>query len=220
MIDKKEIFIDGKLLEVTPIESYMKNPNAYLGGYIAIDAGLPYIYPVIPLSSQKPGIVIRKNAPFVFARKPDEDNCEQYKREHVIDYSKVSNYKEFIEAQNMVRELEKDILTSPDNIYVPPEDPEDSVAMVAMKQAVTEKQIDLDKYEPRFGANYNNDKRTFNKNTISLAKIVRIANALDIKASLVLEDQLDNDGNLPPNPIGKTITVELTSGNMGDEEEN
>lgn len=206
-------------MEVAPIESYIKNPNAYLCGYVAIDAGLPYIYPVIPINSQKPGIVMRKNAPFLFARKPKEDDSEQYKRENMIDYSKATSYKEFIEAQNMVRELEKDILTSPDNIYVPPEDPEDSIAMVAMKQAVTEKQIDLDKYEPRFGPNFNNDKRTFNKNTISLAKIVRIANALDIKATLVLEDQMDSNGNPPPNPMGTAIAVELTSGNMGDDEE-
>ena len=59
MIEKKEIYIDGKLMEVAPIESYIKNPNAYLCGYVAIDAGLPYIYPVIPINSQKPGIVMR-----------------------------------------------------------------------------------------------------------------------------------------------------------------
>lgn len=212
MVDKQEIMIDGKLMEVAPIDKYIKNPNAYLGGYTAIDAGLPYIYPVISINSTKPGVVIRKNAPFVYVRKPQEEEAEQYKRDNMIDYSKARNYREFLEAQNMVRELEKDILTSPDSIYTPPEDPEDSAAMTAMKQAVTEKHIDLDKYEPRFGANYNNDKRTFNKNTISLAKIIRICNALDIKATLTLEDQMDEDGNMPPNPIGRAISVELTSG--------
>ena len=90
--------------------------------------------------------------------------------------------------------------------------------MKALKEAVTDKHIDLDKYEPRFGSNYNNDKRIFNKPNISLAMLVRMCNALDIKATLTLEDQQMPDGAETPNPIGRTISVELTSTDGGDGE--
>ena len=114
----------------------------------------------------------------------------------------------------MVKELERDILTSPDNIYVPPEDKNDSPAMKALKEAVIDKKIDLDKYEPRFGSNYNNDKRIFNKQNISLPMLVRMCNALDIKATLTLEDQNSD----VPNPMNTSISVEVTSANNDVEE--
>ena len=47
--------------------------------------------------------------------------------------------------------------------------------------------------------------------------IVRIANALDIKASLTLEDQTTDSGDTVPNPMGNSITVELTSKQNFDE---
>lgn len=217
MVDKREILINGRLYEVADIEHYVKHQDAYLNGYTAVDIGQDMIYPVIPSTSTDAGIVIRRNAPFNYVRRPDENNAVQYNRSNMIDYRDAANYKEFAEKQNMVRELEKDILTSPDNIYVPPEDPDDSPAMKALKQAVIAKHIDLDKYEPRFGSNYNNDKRIFNKPNISLPMIVRIANALDIKASLTLEDQTTDSGDTVPNPMGNSITVELTSKQNFDE---
>ena len=106
-----------------------------------------------------------------------------------------------------MKELEKNILTSSDNIFIPAEDPNDSPAMKALKEAVTNKKIDLNKYEPRFGANFNNDKRIFSKENISLPMLVRMCNALDIKATLTLEDK-NRD---VPNPINKSISVEITT---------
>ena len=134
----------------------------------------------------------------------EEDN---YSADKVIDYGKAKNIKEFIETQDMVKELEKNILTSSDNIFIPAEDPNDSPAMKALKEAVTNKKIDLNKYEPRFGANFNNDKRIFSKENISLPMLVRMCNALDIKATLTLEDK-NRD---VPNPINKSISVEITT---------
>lgn len=219
MVNRKEILIQGRLYEVTTIEQYSKCPDAFLNGYVALDVGQQYILPVVPANSQAPGITLRKNAPFSYAREPEGEIAEQYERKNVIDYTKADTFKSFVETQNMVRELEKDILTSPDNIYVPPQDVNDSPAMKALKEAVVKKHIDLDKYEPRLGSNYNNDKRIFNKNNISLPMTVRMCNALDIKATLVLEDQIPKDGGEVPNPIGEVISVELTSGGRTDEEE-
>ena len=90
---------------------------------------------------------------------------------------------------------------------------DDSAEMKALKNAVLDKQIDLDKYEPRFGSNYNNDKRLFNKSTISLAMLKRVCDALDIEATLTLTDKSDD----VPNPIGRTIEVKLTGGGTENE---
>ena len=77
--------------------------------------------------------------------------------------------------------------------------------MKGMKEAVIAKNIDLDKYEHRFGSNYNNDKRLFNKNNISLPMIKRLSKALDMKATLILEDASPD----VPNPIGKKIVIDV-----------
>lgn len=213
MVNKRDMFINGKKYEVEDLENYVKNPDAYISGYTAIDIGQEYIYPVISSTSTDPGIYVKPNAPILYVKNPNEEDAEQYKREHIIDYNESKTFKEFIQTQEMVRDLEKDILTSPDNIYVPPEDENDSAAMKALKKAITDKHIDLDKYEPRFGSNYSNDKRIFNKNNISLQMLVRMCNATDIKASLTLEDQNENVAN----PMGSVITVELTSKNNESE---
>ena len=214
MVNKRDIFINGKKYEVEDIENYVKSPDAYISGYTALDVGQQFIYPIIPNNSTAPGIHVKPNCPILYVTDPPEEDKDQYDRSNIIDYNKADTFKDFIETQNMVRELEKDILTSPDNIYVPPEDENDSPAMKALKKAITDKHIDLDKYETRFGSNYSNDKRIFNKNNISMQMLVRMCNATDIKASLTLEDQNPDVAN----PMGSTITVELTSGNNEDSE--
>lgn len=218
MVNKREILINGKLYEVTNIDDYQKNPDAYLSGYTAADIGQQRIYPIVPTTNPNPGLLFRKSSPICYIREPEGEDAKQYDRSNMIDFSDAKTYKEFIEKQNLVRDIEKDILSTPDNVYVPPVDQNDTPAMKALKEAVIDKHIDLDKYEPRFGSNYNNDKRIFNKPNISLAMLVRMCNALDIKATLTLEDQQMPDGAETPNPIGRTISVELTSTDGGDGE--
>lgn len=219
MINKKEILIKDRLYEVVDIKQYAEHKDAYLNGYVAIDPGVgDYILPVIPSTSTDPGIYVRSDAPFSYVNEPNEDVADMYKRDNLIDYGDAKTFKQFIDKQTMVRELENDILSSPDNIFSPTIDPEDSPAMTALKQAVIEKKIDLDKYEPRFGSNYPNDRRIFTKNDISMKMLVRMCNALDIKATLTLEDQDSDIGDIP-NPIGEPISVELTSRVSDSEEE-
>ena len=206
MVSKKEILINGRLYEVVSLQEFQNNPDAYLAGYTAVEDGFGYVYPVQNSTSFEPGLRFRQNCPVQFFNVPEgeEDN---YSADKVIDYGKAKNIKELIETQDMVKELEKNILTSSDNIFIPAEDPNDSPAMKALKEAVTNKKIDLNKYEPRFGANFNNDKRIFSKENISLPMLVRMCNALDIKATLTLEDK-NRD---VPNPINKSISVEITT---------
>ena len=219
MVNKKEILINDRLYEVVTPEQYMYSKDAYLTGYVAIDPGVgDYILPVVGSTSQNPGIFVRSESPFSYATEPTGEMVDMYNRRNLIDYGDVKTFKQFIDKQTMVRELENDILSSPDNIFRPNIDPEDSPAMSVLKQAVTEKKIDLDKYEPRFGSNYPNDRRIFTKNDISMKMLIRMCNALDIKATLTLEDQ-DSDIGEIPNPIGKKISIELTSKLLDSEEE-
>ena len=219
MISKKEILINDRLYEVVSPEQYMHSKDAYLTGYVAIDPGVgDYILPVVGATSQNPGIFVRSESPFSYATEPTGETVDIYNRCNLIDYGDAKTFKQFIDKQTMVRELENDILSSPDNIFRPNIDPEDSPAMSVLKQAVIEKKIDLDKYEPRFGSNYPNDRRIFTKNDISMKMLIRMCNALDIKATLTLEDQ-DSDIGEIPNPIGKKISIELTSKLLDSEEE-
>lgn len=213
MVSKKEILINGRLYEVVPLSDYIGNEDSYLSGYTAVEDGMGHVYPIVPPTSQEPGLRYRKRTPVYFAQIPEGKEAD-YSADKVIDYSKADSFKEFIETQDMVKELEKDILTTPNNVFTPVEDENDSPAMKALKEAVIAKKIDLDKYEPRFGANYNNDKRIFSKQNISLPMIVRMCNALDIKATLTLEDKNSD----VPNPINKVISVEVTSREGSNEE--
>ena len=87
--------------------------------------------------------------------------------------------------------------------------------MVGLKEAVIAKNIDLDKYEQRFGVNYNNDKRLFNRNTITMSKLKTMFDVLDMKATLIIEDKSEE----VPNPMGKKIIVDLTTNNSAEGEE-
>ena len=91
--------------------------------------------------------------------------------------------------------------------------------MKALKQAITDKHIDLDKYESRFGPNFNNDKRLLRKNSITFGKLRSICDALDIRVTISIEDSAPD----VPNPIGRTIIADITGDNMSlesdDEEE-
>ena len=78
--------------------------------------------------------------------------------------------------------------------------------MVALKEAIIAKHIDLDSYDYRFGeSNFPNDKRLLKKESISLKKLIAYCNALDINAILTLTD-LSPD---IPNPMGHDIVYSL-----------
>ena len=194
------------ILDVVPVEEYSRNPGSYLPKSTAIDFGQDIVLPVINESDKGPGVVFRPSCPFVKVQIPDGQDCSIYSKSNVIDFTNSRNMEEFMQKQSLLHQLEKDVLSSPDNIFSPVVEVDDSPAMQLLKEAVSQKHIDLDKYEPRFGSNYANDKRLFNKNTISMPMLVRLCNALDIKATLTLEDR---EGDIA-NPMGTTMSVEIT----------
>jgi hypothetical protein len=207
----KKMRIGDRIYDVTSLEDYTKHKDAYMSQYTAIhDPVTNLVLPIKNRYDSGPGIVVGNGVSYV--DEPSE-NINDYDGSSIIDFDNSKSIHDMMEKQRVVRSLERDILTSPDNIFTPKIFDDDSPEMKALKTAVLEKQIDLDKYEPRFGSNYNNDKRLFNKNTISLSMTKRVCDALDIKATLILEDKNPD----VPNPIGRTIKVELTGGVPGDE---
>ena len=165
------------------------------------------VYPLRSKTDSRPG-VYPVNRYFSFLRNPEENEIDNYEAtdENIIDFNNSKSIQDIINAKNKYLQMESTILTSADNITTPIDQPDDSPEMLALKEAIRCKHIDINKYEQRFGPNFNNDRRLLDKNTITLAKLKTMANALDMDISLTIKDK---PGNIP-NPIGKVITVSVT----------
>ena len=208
----KKAKVDNKIYDVVTFEEYTSNPTAYIPEFTAIeDEGM--IYPIRRKTDTRAGMY-----PGTIACKfvhPVPEETDIYSSKNIIDFDKADSLKDIIEKQDKLRQAERGILTTVDNVFYPNITENDSPEMVGLKQAVIAKQIDLDKYEQRFGINYNNDKRLFNKPTITLAKLKTMFDVLDMKATLTIEDKNSD----VPNPMNTKIVVDLTSDGDNKEED-
>lgn len=208
----KKIRIGDKMYDVATLEEYQKYRDAYTTQYTAIyDETTNLVLPIKNRYDNGVGIIIGSGVSYI--EEPADDIKQDYSATAIIDFDNIKSIHDMMQKQKIVREIERNNLTSPDNIFTPKIFDDDSPEMKALKSAVLDKHIDLDKYEPRFGSNYNNDKRLFNKSTISLSMLKRVCDALDIEATLTLTDKNDD----VPNPIGKSIEVKLTGGGPDNE---
>ena len=73
---------------------------------------------------------------------------------------------------------------------------------------------DINKYAPRFGENFLNDKRLFKTGSITMNKLISISKNLDIEAELILRDTSDD----VPNKMGREVRVILTGDSEDDNE--
>lgn len=211
--------IDGIMYDVISIEEYLRNMPMY-SQFIAITIGNGYVYPIRTRYDNRPGA---RNLPgaynitgmiyYIHPSTPSE--LQEYSESNMIDFGAAENMRDYIQTKQRLASAERSILTSIDNVFVPEISENDTPEMIALKQAIIEKHIDLDKYEPRFGPNYNNDKRLLKKDGITFGKLRSMCNALDIKVTIKFEDTNPD----VPNPIGRVITAELTGDSMSIEEE-
>lgn len=203
--------LKDKLCDVAKLEDYIKNPDVFIQGHVAIELEQSnYILPVINNNSEPTDIGIEVGNTISRVRLPvTEEDKKEYDRSRLVDFNKATNITELINMQETVIDMEKDILTNPDNISNYQITEEDTPAMRLLKEAVNAKHINLDSYDYRFGSNFNNDKRIFNKHNVSLAMMERMANALDMKLTLTLQDVSDDVAN----PIGKPMSIDVTGGN-------
>ena len=197
--------VENKICDVVGFEEYCKNPDIYPNEYTVIEKD-NYLYPIRNSTDIRPG-VYQTNGPFAIFVDPSDSDASKYDKENIINFNDVSSLRDIIEKQNQLRTAERAILTTVDNLFVPPVDQNDAPEMKALKEAICLKQIDIDKYAQRFGRNFNNDKRLLKKDSITMSKLRCTMEALDMKGTLIIEDKSPD----VPNPIGKKIVVELTS---------
>lgn len=197
--------VDEAIYDVLTHEEYYSMRQGVLPQFTAIKEE-EYLYPIRSKTDTRPGAY--PSGPVIFYKDPETDEQRnEYSVSNIINFSDSKNLKELIQKQNAVRNTERAILTTIDNIFVPEIGENDTPAMKGLKEAIIAKKVDIDKYESRFGANYNNDKRLLRRDSITLQKMESLMGILDMKGTLIIEDA---DPNVP-NPIGRQIIVELDS---------
>ena len=217
-MDFKKAKVEGKMSSVISFEELHANREIYETGTVAIEAeksdGEMYILPYRPNNTRhdRPGIYQLGNVGDLIVY-PDDKDKEIYQPE-VIDLASSTSMEEYIIKQGKLKDIEKEILTTPDNIFTPHISDEDSPLMKGLKQAVIKKHIDIDKYADGYGENFPNDKRKFKDHDISIKLFERHVDVLGIKAVLVLSDASPDT----PNPVGDPIYIPLTYNEEGNVE--
>lgn len=204
--------IGEAIYDVIDIDEFYRDPSAY-GSYTAIKAGDGYVYPIRTKTDTRPGFY--PTGGLDFFKPPVMGESNMYHQQNIINFHDATTLREIIQTQQKLISAERSILTTIDNVFTPEITDNDTPEMRAVKQAIIDKHIDLDKYESRFGPNYNNDKRLLKKNSITFGKMRSVFDALDIKSKIVIEDASPD----VPNPIGRVITTELTGNSAETEEE-
>ena len=209
-MDLKKIAVDGAIYDVINEEDYIENRSCYINNYkyiALIRPGFDIVYPIRRLigNPDKPGAYDTGYAIFYYDP-VDPDQIQEYNITRIIDYSNAQSLRDVIATSQRIASAEASILTTIDNVFVPEIGPNDTPEMIAFKQAIIDKHIDLDKYEQRFGQNYNNDKRLLKKPNITFGKLRDMCNALDIKVTVKFEDMNPD----VPNPMGRQIVTEIT----------
>lgn len=209
--------IDGKMVDIITQEEYYNNPSLYSYNYTAINGGNGFVYPIRSKMDCRPGMYMNPRSPFIKQKDPTPEEYSDYTDANIVSFEDAKTMADIIHKENELHDQERVILTMVDNVFKPPIKPDDSSEMVGMKLALQAKNCDIDKYEHRFGRkNFQNEKRLFDRPSMTLSKIRATCEALDIKCTMTLED-LSPD---VPNPMGTVITVDITGGNSSEEDEN
>lgn len=199
----QKVAIGNSIYDVITFEDICHNP-ILLDQCTAVDIGDSYVYPYRTKTDTKPGIY--NAGPYMqFVQPQTEPDKELYSKSRIIDFSNASDIRDIMSKQAELLNQERSILTSIDNKFVAEIGPNCTPHTAALKTAINEKGIDLDKYESRFGPNFNNDKRLLKRDDITMNKFMMFLNKLDMAATLTIRDANPD----VPNPIGHEITVEL-----------
>nr|DAY71106.1 MAG TPA: hypothetical protein [Caudoviricetes sp.] len=220
-MDLKTATIDGKIMDVVSEDKYRSEYETYTNPSLisstAVEVsdqnGVGYVLPFRGKTDDKPGIY--PDGCIYFIKYPDEQEASQYRSDSVnmVDFSDVNNISQFLDKNRQIRDMETNVLTDADSIFTPPLNQDDSPEMRAFKQAIASKHMDINRYAPRFGDNYLNDKRILKTSSITMNKLIAMSKKLDIEVELTLR----NSSSDVANPMDKPITVILT-GNNDDKE--
>ena len=213
MDSKKVTKIGQTMYEVVSRDEYFQNRDFYDPNYTALQYD-GYIYPI------RTSYGILDNVGVLPSNTVDLINTsgitEEYSSDNIIDMGNNRNMQDVLDKAEAVKSIENELVLTTDNVYKASYDDADSPALVALKMATEKKNCNPDLYAYRFGANYNNDIRHLKKNNkkkkISLDKLVTIADNLDMKVTLSIEDKSPN----VPNPMGEKVTVILNGMEEGE----
>lgn len=211
--DIRKMPIDGRMCDIVQLDSYVQNPSIYQRAYTAIEQNgmaLPIISPM-DYANGVTGINVGGLVSLYNMPSPEEAN--NYDTRNAINFADAENMKELISKTAHVKEIENEILTNSENVTQVKIGDNDSPAMKGFKEAFNAKQCDFNQYAPRYNGNFSNDRRDIYEETITLLKVVRHATNLDMKVTMSFSDKSPD----VPNPMGKTVTVELTGGDDYDE---
>lgn len=212
-ISVKRTVVNGKVMEMVEYDEFTKDPERYLcrsdiGIVVHRDTEEDDI--VIPLRNSYNGNPISPgvyNAGCIdFWVLPDATNEFKYKPEKIVELSNKMDAKQIIESGETIDHLDEPFILSSDDVTLLNIRQEDEPEMIALKQAINAKHMDLDMYSNRFGPNYPNDKRQLRGNSVTLNIIKRFCKNLDMEAELTIRDKNAD----VPNPMGKEVTISLT----------
>jgi len=219
-MELKKASVEGRLVDVISFDRLKETKEMYITNNLpaAIEVNNSGENLVLPLKDKmapndKAGVYACGNIGYII-KYPEERYKKEYQPE-VIDFNNIGTIQEFIDKQEKVKDVERDILCSPDNIYKPVVGEHDTPEMKAIKEAIRAKNIDIDKYADRFGENFPNDKRKLKDDKITLFLLKRMAECLDMNVELTISDKSPD----VPNPIGIPIKVSLTGNNNNDDED-
>ena len=218
-MDYKRADIGGVLTDIIPMEQQLENQDVYATSNVAMVCerdGKKYVLPARKATDLRPGYYTQGSNCVAFARLPSSDCDTNYNYDDVvIDFSKEKTIQGIMEKQNQCRNIEYANLCNPDSIFIPAIDQDDSPLMKGFKEATIAKHFDISKYKDRFGANYLNDIRQYQKNDITIKMIERICDNIDQDVYVTFKDK---PGDIP-NPMGREITVKITGNGNNEEEE-
>lgn len=223
-MNTKTTIINGRLMDIISTEEYNAkrkifedNPSVSSGTALEIhkyDTNEDYVLPLRGRLDDRPGVYDEGAVRFI--RFPSDEEKDEYlvDKLDIVDYSNTTDIKEFLEKNNQIRDMESITLTDIDNVFRPPMLTDDTPEMRAFKMAVDSKHCDINKYAPRFGDNFLNDKRILKTSNITMNKLISISKNLDIEVELRLRDAREDVAN----PMGKEISVILTRGDIDNGE--
>lgn len=223
-MSKKFALIGGKNMSIFDIDQITENKSSFIeddqqAAVIINRNGENVVLPVREgVLQEKPGIYISKNNPFSFISYPEtaeekamyipDDSC-------IVDFTDEKDIKTHLEKVEVLTTKLNEYLETPtdgSSVFRPPLSEDDSAEMRGLKQSIIAKNIDMDKYAERFGPNYPNDKRKMKDKNITSFLLKRACKNLDISVDLVFRDASQN----VPNPMGKTITINMVPGDSND----
>ena len=191
-MDLKTATIDGKIMDVVSEDKYRSEYETYTNPSLisstAVEVsdknGVGYVLPFRGKTDDKPGIY--PDGCIYFIKYPDEQEASQYRSDSVnmVDFSDVNNISQFLDKNKQIRDMETNVLTDADSIFTPPLNQDDSPEMRAFKQAIASKHMDINRYAPRFGDNYLNDKRILKTSSITMNKLIAMSKKLDIEVDI------------------------------------